>query len=170
MFLSVVGKQDSVKENLPRRTTNKVAAKKPASDAIVMRDKQPTSKRSEYSSAIISQTSTSSSDDEDMNLDVPITASGRTNRRPPDSSAAKQPLSSSSRGATTSTSKALAHDLPPVAGSSNATEPVKPQFKMSPFTYREYFPRPNVRYVTNPVEADELVQALNGYVYLVSRA
>lgn len=135
------------------------------SHPTVMRDMQPRTRTNTAGSTRAAK-NPHLPDEDDMDFDAARPAS-RTEKQPVSATntTTKKPRSDrSNSGTTATTSRAPVGDDPPAAGPSRTTAPSKPQSKMSTFTYREYFPRPIVRYVTNAAEADELVEALNGCV------
>lgn len=130
----------------------------------LMRDIQPPPHTNAAPSTKAASNKPSPSED-DTNLDERACRASRTDNYLASASTAKKPYSKRSNSRTTApTSRTPATDDPPVAGSSHTAASSKSQIKMTNFTYTDYFPRPIVRYVTNAAEADELVEALNGYV------
>lgn len=151
----------TLKENLPRAktTSSSTNSKNTMSHSSSIRDIQPASRTNAVRTTKEAINAPPLSED-DTDFDGARPAS-RTDKP----MTAKKPYSNRSNSRTTSsTSRTPATDDPPVAGPSHTAASSKPQTKMTNFTYREYFPRPTVRYVTNAAEADELVEALNGYV------
>lgn len=157
------------KENLTRAataTSSSTKPKKAMTHPSLMRDIQtPPQSNTVLSTKAASNTPLPIEDDTDLHEGA--RPASRTDNYLASSSTAKKPYSKRSNSRTTSSaSRTPAADDPPVAGSSHTAASSKPQFKMTNFTYGEYFPRPIVRYVTNAAEADELVEALNGCVSL----
>lgn len=152
-----------LKENLPGAKPS--SPKRATPHSTIMRDMQVPTKPSTSRGKITANNLILSSED-DVHLDTARPAS-RTDTE--FASSRKPPTSRSDDGKTATASRppALEDDLP-TAGASHPTVPNKPPSKMAAFTYREYFPRPIVRYITNAAEADELVEALNGYVWMYS--
>lgn len=156
--------KNTLKENLPRAKATSTNSNNAMSHPFPMRDMHPPPKiKAARSTKAASNTLVSSEDDMDFAGARPAS---RTDKQLASTSktTVKKPYSNRSDSRTTSsTSRTPATDDPPVAGSSHTAASSKSQSKMKNFTYTEYFPRPIVRYVTNAAEADELVEALNGY-------
>lgn len=160
MLLPATSEEEDVKETLPRRA-GKVARKQLVSNgSAAMRDKQPMSNCKVSSGSGSLEQMTSGIDGNTSNVDA--LASCRTEKQF-FATTVKAPIENTLKVAS---ARAPPGSPRPAVGPSKPAGPGKLQSKMSAYTYREYFPRPIVRYVTDAAEADELVDALNGYVHL----